>query len=404
MQTGVDVVITIVAWAVTIWKMPAVLRNWRWTCDRRVLCSWAFALFFALSITFQVDVVYLAVDAFTGVNNLSWLAAYVCLALAIYFVSTACCMAMRVRQPGWMLPYLVVTLGLFAAIFPLGVATIPEWTEHTAPRSGCDLLFMQFMYVYAIVLGAIPALAFARFTRHEGAFPTRIRTGVTLLAVILALVYFLTKCVVSLLAFFYPSSSLVSYLATLAMVLTGASGLLWSLVFAPNRLYLSLARPFTFCEKVLTLEDLKRLQARLNRLCPPVAPEQATWWERLKNLDFHIYRAVIGILDGKKMLADYLEVLEAEQGSGDALSLSKGHRLCRPETFAHRWDGRAIEEAIRLHQALQGAPEPQDFQRLVAVYRDIGRRLKVSTGLNPGVSTRPRPERDEGLNPGVRVR
>jgi len=404
MQTGVDVVITIVAWAVTIWKMPVVLRNRRWAHDERVLRSWAFALFFALSITFQVDVVYLAVDAFTGVNNLSWLAAYVCLALAIYFVSTACCMAMRVRQPGWILPYLVVTLGLFAAIFPLGVATIPEWTEHTAPRSGCDLLFMQFMYVYAIVLGAIPALAFARFTRHEGAFPTRIRTGVTLLAVILALVYFLTKCVVSLLAFFYPSSSLVSYLATLAMVLTGASGLLWSLVFAPNRLYLSLARPFTFCEKVLTLKDLKQLQARLNRLCPPVAPGQATWWERLKNLDFYIYRAVIGILDGKKMLADYLEVLEAEQGSGDALSLSKGHRLCRPETFAHRWDGRAIEEAIRLHQALQGAPEPQDFQRLVAVYRDIGRRLKVSTGLNPGVSTRPRPERDEGLNPGVRVR
>jgi hypothetical protein len=44
-----------------------------------------------------------------------------------------------------------------------------------------------------------------------------------------------------------------------------------------------------------------------------------------------------------------------------------------------------MEEAIGLHRILQAAPESQDFQQLVAVYRDIGRRLKVSTGLNPGV-------------------
>ena len=402
MQTTLDIAVATLAWVVTILKFHAVRRNGRWAQDERVLRSWAFVLFFALGMTFQVDAVYFAVDTLTGVNNLSWLFAYVFVALAIYFVSTASCMAMKVRQPRWMLPYLMVTLCLFALIFSLGITTSPDWAEHTIPRNLFDLLFMELMYLYAIVLGTIPALAFARFTRSEGTLPTRIRTGVTLAAVILALAFFVAKVVLSLLGFLHPSLPFVRFLSVLAMALMGAAGLVWSLVFAPNRLYLTLAGPFTFCQKVLTLRDLRRLQTRLNRLCPPVAPEQAGWWDHLRNLDFHIYRAVIGILDGKKMLADQLQALGAGLASAGPMEQpglqialptglrpgsiqASGHRFRWPVTFARQWDERATEEAIRLHRALQSAPEPEDFQCLVAVYRNIGRRLKVSTGLNPGV-------------------
>jgi len=421
MQAIIDISIAAVAWAVTVFKFNAVHREWRGDRDRRVLSSWAFALFFSLCMTFQVDAVYVTVDTLVGVNNLSWLLAYLCLILAIYFVCTGCCIAMKVDPPRWALPYLAVTAGLLVIIFPFGVATTPEWADHTVPRSVPEFLFMELLYTYAIIMGVIPALAFARFQRNEGTLPTRLRTSVILLAAILAITFFVVKVVASLLGLLVPSLPLVLYLMGLSRLLMAASGLLWTLTFAPNRLYLALARPFMFHEKVLALRDLRSLQARLNHLCPPVVPDQPTWWDQLRSLDFYIYQTVIGILDGRKMLASRLEQLDRPVLAGGP-GRSQGARVCpelagrspsnrgrsegeqRGAESAGRlarshvqmfnlqrvngqyistspplpgWDGPTVEEAIRLHWALQSVPEPQDFDGLVAAYRDLSRRLEL---------------------------
>lgn len=427
----VDGVVAAVAWAVTVWKVPAVWRNR--ARDERVLRVWAFALFFALGLTFEVDAVYFAVDAFAGVNNLAWLAIYVCVALGFYFFATTCFITMKVPPPRWLRPYLLVTLGLFAVIFPIGVAGGPEWPAHDIPRGLFDLAFMETLYIFAGVLCLMPALSFIRFIQSEEILPTRIRTGMTLLAVTLVFILLVVKVVVVLTGFLDPASPLVPFLATLSKALLGAAGLIWGLTFASQRFYLALARPFTFLQNVLTLRDLRRLQARLNRLCPPVAPDPAGWWGRLRNLDFHIYRTVIGILDGRKTLADYLEIPEPE-GVG-VVDLSAGlparnaqaglpsHRQAYSLPAARRsrhgaqagrlqpqalsrldgssssgpyreivfsessgvlprsdsspdWDAGAKAEAVRLHRALQAVPESRDFEDLVTAYRDVGRRLE----------------------------
>ena len=313
MQTGIDVSVAVLAWAVTFYKFNAVWKDSRRTRDWRVLGSWAFALFFALCMTFQVDAVYFTIDTFVGVNNLSWLLAYLCLVLAICFVCVGCCTAIRIEQPRWMLPYLVVTAALLVAIFSLDIATAPEWADHDIPRTVAELLFMELLYIYGSVMGMIPALVFTQIRRNEGTLSTRLRVSVILLAIVLAIIFFLVKIAMSFLGFLYPSRPLVFHLLDLARLLMAASGLLWVLVFVPNGFYLAVARPFMFREKILALRDLRYLQVRLNRLCPPVVPDRATCWDRLRNLDFYIYRAVIGILDGKKMLAAHLNALEARQ-------------------------------------------------------------------------------------------
>ena len=280
----VDELVAAMAWAVTLWKMPAVRRNH--SQDRRAPRIWLFTLLFAISMTLLVDDVYVAVDRLAGVNNLAWLLSYVLVALAFYFFATASHMTVKARPyfdksrtpPRWIRLYLVVTLGLFITIFPIGIAASPEWPAHDIPRSLADLAFMETLYLSTMVLCFTPTLTFVRLARSEEVLPTRIRASVNLLAILLVLAVLATKSTVALLGYLDPLSSFAPHLATLAKALLGAAGLVWSLAFAPQRFFLALARPLIFWRKARSLYDLKRLQARLARRGAPVAQEPSGRW------------------------------------------------------------------------------------------------------------------------------
>lgn len=62
----IDIVITIAAWAVVVYKAPAVAHR-----DRRVWATWSFMLGFAVSLTLDLSPVSLALDAGSGLTT--WL-------------------------------------------------------------------------------------------------------------------------------------------------------------------------------------------------------------------------------------------------------------------------------------------------------------------------------------------
>jgi hypothetical protein len=380
----VAVTVALVGWVVCLNRLGMVWRKGRRTTDWRVVSSWLFMLMFALCVTFQVVPLSVALNGLAGVPNLSWLLAYVSLAVALYFAVSFACATAKIHDPRWLRPALVIVLAILAVIFGLGIATSPEWPNHNVPRSASDLVFMQTLYVYALATCLVFTLIFGRLVRDERTVPTRLRIATTVIAGSTASAFFLVKIVFAGLGYIHPSWPALPLLEHLYTVLMGLSGLVWALGFLPHRAYLTLARPFLFIDKVLALWDLREVQGRIDRLCPPLAPHTTPKgvlqraWATWRNLDYHLYRTLIHILDGKQTLTASLRTVDDEKSQAASyLRLRVGLR----DTSVLRNSDSTLEEGRWLQSILREVADGVEYLELVMAYRKVGRHLRNLKGI-----------------------
>jgi len=180
-----------------------------------------------------------------------------------------------------LLPYLVVTIGLLVIVFPFGPGRDPECTAHIIPTNGLEVLFVGLFYVYAIIeVGIVPIRALTRAYHNENDLPVRLRTFAALLASVVAAILFVTKLSIFSLGYLFPlPPSFITHGTDVTRGLGVALAILWPLGLVSNRFYWTLARPVRFFHKILTLKELEALQARLERLCPPIFPAQLPGWK-----------------------------------------------------------------------------------------------------------------------------
>jgi hypothetical protein len=196
---AIDLLIVTLAWVATVFRFEAIVRSVR-KGRSRFLRPWLFALTLSLFATFQVDFVHRAFDSLVGVNNLSWLISYLFGASAIYLI----CISFCDELPRWTSIYLLVTLALLIALFPLGPARAPETSEQDVPFNGFEYLFLIVFYIYAtVVFISLPIPVCARAFRSEESFAIRWRTGVILLAMGLIVSLYFIKLTVWSLGFFF---------------------------------------------------------------------------------------------------------------------------------------------------------------------------------------------------------
>ena len=250
------------------------------------------------------------------------------------------------EQPRWMASCLATVL---VALVSLAV-------------SSKELPLLALSYGYAVItLSAVPIRRCIRVLHDGGArLPPHVRLRTALLLPTLGVI--VLSCTLELLvrtsSGILPASPLLVALYVVSKALQAIAICLWSLCFLADRVYDDLLiRPARFARKLSTLRRLNRLQARLDGSLRLVSSATAasttgktTWRERMRDPDYHIYQAVIGILDDEKVLARYLE----DGGAlwpGDARSRQEAQRL-----------GRALRERIR---------EDVSFERLVEALRAL---------------------------------
>jgi hypothetical protein len=361
MKTLLDLTLAGAAWTLTLLKLRALRRNGH---DRRLLALSLSFLCFALTMTFQADPVYFALDRLVSVHNLAWLLSYLSLVLAIYFLCLSCCRAMQVHPPRWMPVCLFAAAALLVGLFPFAAATAPARNDHAIPQNGMELAFMAVLYTYSIAMSIVPAWVLVPAARRKDALHVRLRTFVAALAAVSIISLLAAKLVVAVLGFsglLAPAPA--QHLVTPPRLLLATAGLFPCLCLAPNRFYLALAEPLVFGAKMRRLHCLERLRSRLDRLCPRVASAPAYWWQRLANPDLYLYQALIGILDARKMLGTWLA------GERDT-----------------DWDEPSREEAAALYGALTSVARSQDYDGLVTAYARLGKALpgtRKDRALNP---------------------
>lgn len=368
------VVIAALAWFVTIYKFDVMRRDGQWRTGSVTFYFWAFSLFTSIGLTLMIWPVYLAFDRLVGLANLGWLVIYVSFALAIYYISAGCYIVLEQPKPRLISWTLLLTLVVLTVVYAVGIVNLPEKAEHTVPEALAEVIFMETIYIYMVVLCAIPMFTFIRLVRHEQIISARLRWLVGFFASFFSFAVLLIKIILTLLAFQNPATPALTMLNPLITVGIVAISIFITLAFLPNKLYQAAARPFEYLGKLLALYELKALQNRLDPLCPPVVTGRLSLKESLGNLDYHLYRGLIAIWDAKKTLSGYATVTNGLT----VLPVTTIHSVGRvlPE-----WDLQKLQQARLLHGALQIVNDDQPFTALVESYQRVSRTVRWQMGV-----------------------
>jgi len=355
-----DLLMAGVAWLIVVLKMRNIRQSGRWTTDRLALSVWAFGLFFAISMTFQIEPLFTWFDKVTF-NNLSWFLSYSTLAIAICVIVTAMLnslLVMQAHDPRSLqrLKYFLVCALIISGILYIGsVSRLPENIGRDTPASFTELLFMETMYLYGVCLCLFSVSVFFRHTKIEEIVSTRIRTLAMLTVSFLALLAFSDKVLITILEYIHPGLYTHLLLRIYNIILL-SGGLVWLSVFLPNRLYMFLARPWITFGDWLIYRDLKILPVRLDRIYPCAKTPDISIWEFIRNPHYHLYRTLVNILDCRAMLSDLL----TRENINPSVS---------------GWDTNKRQQAELFNQGLQAIQIEDDFWDMVRAYRGAAHKI-----------------------------
>ncbi|MCB9444051.1 MAG: hypothetical protein H6669_07425 [Ardenticatenaceae bacterium] len=358
-----------------IYKIAAVLSwgTFLWIIYRAretnetTLQTWGFVAFFGGAVTVQIEPIYTTTGRIFGVNNLAWLLSYCLGAAATYLTINALHGGLKIKEePVIMRRILYGTLLVLLLIFP-AIARLPNTPDHTNPTTVAEIVFMLVLYLYGASACLSIAHTFFKLQQQDSILYSRLRWMIIVAAGIFGSGFFIARIPYVIIVFLHPALALHPAVAAIQLLsrISFFSCLVWVFFFLPTPVFQRLARPVETADKLLALRELNVVQKRVAALCPPVAPVilNQSWRERLQNLDFHLFRAVIAILDGKKVLADHFaNGNEAMVPSPIPGTASRSAQLTRHN-----------EQARRLYQTLDTVPDNTGYRDLVSAYRQVGR-------------------------------
>jgi hypothetical protein len=348
-----DVLIALAAWTIAITKFHNVWSGGLWTKSRIALYSWLFAVFFAIAMTFQIDVLYRPFDSIT-LTNLSWLFSYAAGATAIFFgvaiaVDLYAKPSSKARELFWMRSALFTTLAILTVAY-LFIVRNPERLDHDIPNNLAELVYMGTLFTYGIGFAVVLARAMLHNYLFESVTPTRIRTLIILIASFASFAYLFLKDIIAIFGYFWPSFDWPPVVLA-SKLMMGLTALTWAITFLPQKVFLSLAKLVKFLDDWVAFRDLKSIMKQIHRYSRTQNKNDFPYRQFVKNPDYFLYCSLIDILDSKVVLKDLLN------------SQSK------PVVEEMR------REAIACHLLLQEICDDGDFWEVVKAYRAMRYRL-----------------------------
>lgn len=366
--------VALLAWFVAAYTFKPMWDNKGWRTGSITFYYWSFAFFFAVGLTFMIWPVYLAFNRLVGLPNLGWLLSYISFLIAVYMSSKACYLLLKQPPPRLLLGALVIITAVLTALYATTIVFLPEKVDHTIPEQPAEMLFMIIIYLYVAVFCLFPFKTFVQLFVNEKVLPAKIRWYVGAGSSLVATAVMVAKTVLTIVAFNAPQASILLGLQQLIGIGIVVVGFLMPMGFFPNSYYQAIARPFEFVGKLIALFELRALQRRLNNICPPIIEDVVAWSQMAKDLDFHLYRVLIGILDAKQTLAGYAKTTNNWAFAPDAAT-------SQPWGRAYRWDGQKLRQAQLVYGILQKINDETEFMQLVDAYRKISH-IHPITALN----------------------
>lgn len=295
-------------WLCIAWFIPK-LRH----LNRATTYVWLFVILFSTSITLQAQSLYEVLSDLTGLNHIGWFISYVTGTTALFVCYKALTLGNEFGNKRVVkgLLYLTIFTNVASSFLYLAILKEPKGVNTLDPYSWPTLLFRLVTYIYTIIICTALTKIHYQYQRHEVVPYIRMRLMILFWSLLLGTSYFVLRTPYFVAVFLNPEITRTSFVQMLLQLLDvlALARLSWVFFFVPNSVYRKVYEIFVFLDKLLTLQRLEALQAQIFTLVPFATPKlniSYSWWQRLNNLDLLNYRALVGILDGKKSLQDYV--------------------------------------------------------------------------------------------------
>lgn len=355
---AVELSICIVAWTLTMSRMKTIHWQGIGKDGGIALHVWLMMVCFSITSVFLIKRFSDLFDAHT-LNNLDRLIAYSSLLTGLTFGAMAAIEV--VGKPSdraigrWLWGILFAVIVTLVVVYSLFLSRLPNINSFV-PQSLPEVLFMVITFALGILLSATVSRVYLTYLPSETAPIMRIRSILIAATGIVVCGYFSVKIIIAG-GYFWPalaSQGLInsSWLFMLSTVL------LYFLFLLSNKMYAPLVVISRNVQRWRTFQDLRYLREGLLRLFPEIVlpVREPSFWDFMLNPEYHLYRAVITIMDGKTMLDDLL---------------SEGALQSEPPL----WEGDMLQEVEQVKQALQSINSSGDFWEIVGEYRKAGRSL-----------------------------
>jgi hypothetical protein len=365
MSPAIEISLCVLAWLIALNRGRKALLNQTWKHDQTAFLIGKASLFFALTMTFLVMPLSDAVNRLTW-PNFSRLLAYSFVTVTLFLTTSSSLITFpipqKLRHRSILKPYLLVTLGLLLISYIFFVSRTPEWVEQPIPATAGEMFFKLVMFTHAIVLCSIIALACAHYVSREKVAVTKYRIATISLTAVCGGAFFFTKSVLALGYLWHPLGN--EWIHSLSKLLMVATAILWGGSFIHSKTYARVLAYFRGIRYWTAFQDLVYLVDRLEHLCPPVGMEMSRpdFWEYLRRSDYYLYRAMVHILDGKTLIADYLD---------DTIPVNK---------LLARWKTDSYLEATRVNTILREIKADEEYPEMISAYRQASRKLMQAYG------------------------
>ncbi len=358
MNSFVSVPLCVVAWIFTFARLKAILQQGVREAGEITLNIWGMSLFFSISVTFIVAEFIAFFDAYTF-PSLSLLITNAAFLVSQYFGMAGILAGMEIptgqKIIRWVRLLLGVELAVLLALYIFFVSKV-QATSFFAPQSVPEVVFIAVVSFFAISMCIVLVTTQLIYFPSKKFALMRLRTILMILCISTSGIFLFLR-VITFGSYIWPSL-MSPVLVPLSYVLLICTTLLFFSIFLSNRLYARFVMLSRSLESWRAFQDLKYLVECLLLLCPVVAlpTNNPPFWKFLSNPEYYLYRAVVIILDGQMMLADFL-----------AESATSGEPAF--------WEGDTLREAVRVNQALQTVHPPSEFYEIVDAYRHVSQDL-----------------------------
>lgn len=305
MRTTLTLAALLVLWIIVISRFGVIRRHRNSpTVGDTASRIWLITVWLGVSLAFQVEVVQIGWGQVTGINNLGWYTAYLCGSIAFYHLSELARISL-----GWIsyrsAPAFVSVLIGLSFLYWIWMRPLPEWPMRS-PRIWAESIFLFLYFGYATFSGSLGTISIIQSFRDYETPSLKARSGFAIATAFVALSCFVFKMVYAVAAYFWPDAIFtlrINQAAAIAMVVAVFG---FMILFVPHHFVVRTMKLFQALRNLWTLHELRYLQNRLLVLCPPIVWEEPSWWEQLRNLDLHLFRRVISIMDSHRMLSGFL--------------------------------------------------------------------------------------------------
>lgn len=360
MNNFILIPLCVAAWILTLVRLRTIFlkKDEPGAKTEMALNIWAMMAFFSITITFMID----EFAAFFNVHtfpNLSLLITHFAFLASQYFAITTTLVAINIpstqRAIRWIKSTLCTAVVILLAIYSLLISKMTDGLSDS-PQNLPIVIFKLVSYPFGIMLFIILIKTYLTYLPSKSFALMRLRAIIVISCSSSAAVYILVRVLIYS-GYFWPIL-LSPWLFTISYIFLFCATILLFAAFLSDKIYARFVVMSRSIEGWRAFQDLQYLVQKLLLLCPIVAlpVNHPSIWKFLLKPEYYIYCAIIIILDGKIMLADFL----AASAEPDEPTL---------------WDDELLLEAIRVDQALQSINPSNDFYEIVDAYRCVSREL-----------------------------